>query len=410
MSNINRHKQTGLLLLILIVALSARLLLIHRLEGRTIYSDEEKNLLLAAHVATGEGYTLGEGKTMAVIPAGYPLWLALLRWAGLHSPWQIRLVQAGLSVATVLLLYLFSRMLFGPIPALLAAAAAALYPYFIFLPGTILATTWYSMLLVLGTWLYVKAVSTNKYIMMFFVGIVWGWAILSVTTAIVLAGATVVWHLRHACSRPRRMVGQLAGFAAGLLLILLPWLLRNQQQFGRWTLATNGGYNLWLGNNPGGDMDEPCRVPTPAAMDERIIASGSEIFADSLFTATALDYIRREPARFAGRTLLKALLFWRLDPSPVTASYLSVSGWARALSLLTVAPLLLLALWGVGKAPPPLRQRLMLFIYLAAAYTAVHAVMIVKVRLRLPLDHFVIMLAAYGAVELWNRHQLRRGE
>lgn len=410
MSNLNRHMRTGLLLLILIIALTARLLLIHRLEGRTVYSDEEKNLLLAAHLTAGAGYTLADGKATAVIPAGYPLWLAALRQAGITTPWQIRLIQAGLSVATVLLLYLFSRMLFGATAALLAAAAAALYPYFIFLPGTILATTWYSMLLVLGTWLYVKAVSTNKYIMMFFVGIVWGWAVLSVTTAIVLAGATVVWHLRHARSSGRQMIRLLASFAAGLLLILLPWLLRNQQHFGRWTLATNGGYNLWLGNNAASDMDEPCRVPTPAAMDERIIASGSEIFADSLFSATALDFIRREPARFVARTLLKALLFWRLDPSPVTASYFSASGWAAAVSLLTVAPLLLLALWGVGKAPPPLRQRLMLFIYFAAVYTAVHAVMIVKVRLRLPLDHFVIMLAAYGAVELWNRHQMRRGE
>ena len=37
-----------------------------------------------------------------------------------------------------------------------------------------------------------------------------------------------------------------------------------------------------------------------------------------------------------------------------------------------------------------------LFFYYALIYTAVHAVMIVKVRLRLPLDHFMIMMAAYG--------------
>lgn len=397
MLNSSRTSRRILLLIVILAgAFIARFFLISRLDQRVIYSDEQKNLAIAEHLTSGAGYSIAEGRPTAVIPAGYPLWLAALRLAGLPDPAQVRWAQLVLSLLTIVIVYFFSRMLFGEIAALLAAAGCALYPYFIFLPGTILATTLYSMLLVLGTWMYVKAVTYNNNKMMFFGGMVWGWAVLTVTTAVVLTGATVVWHLGHA-RRGWREGLRLAGFfAAGMLLLLLPWMARNQLRLGRPLLATNGGYNLWLGNNPASDIDSPCSVPTPPDMDERIISSGSEIYADSLFSATARSFILAEPGVFVKRTLLKALFFWRLDPSPVTASYLRSDGMVRAAGLLTFLPLLLLACWGYRKAPPQLKKRMALFLYYALAYTAVHAVMIVKVRLRLPLDHFIIMMAAYG--------------
>ncbi|HOC23853.1 MAG TPA: glycosyltransferase family 39 protein [bacterium] len=396
MSGLRKNRRTQLFFMILAGAFIARFLLIARLDQRVAYSDEQKNLLLAANLTGGAGYVLADGKPTAVIPAGYPLWLAALRMAGMTGPAQVRLAQLVISLATIVFVAFFSRMLFGSSAALLAAAGCALYPYFIFLPGTILATTLYSMLLVLGAWMYMEAVNTNNNKMMFFGGMVWGWAVLTVTTAIVLAGATVVWHLRHASgSRGEKL--RLAGcFLAGMLLLLAPWMVRNQHKLGRPLLATNGGYNLWLGNNPAADIEAPCGVPTPPAMDERIIRSGSELYADSLFSATARAYIAAEPGAFAKRTLLKGLFFWRLDPSPVTASYLSRGELVRILGLITFLPLLILTFWGYIKAPPQLKKRMALFFYYALAYTAVHAVMIIKVRLRLPLDHFIIMMAAYG--------------
>ncbi len=396
MSGMRKGRRTQLFLMILAGAFLARFLLIARLDQRVVYSDEQKNLLLAANLTAGAGYVLADGKPTAVIPAGYPLWLAALRLAGLSELGQVRFAQLVVSLLTIVFVALFSRMLFGPSTALLAAAGCALYPYFIFLPGTILATTLYSMLLVLGAWIYVKAVNINNNKMMFFGGMLWGWAVLTVTTAIVLAGATVVWHWRHAGGR-RAERFRLAGFfLAGMLLLLVPWMVRNQQQLGKPLLATNGGYNLWLGNNPAADLEAPCSVPTPADMDERIIHSGSELYADSLFSATARAFIAAEPGAFARRTLHKGLFFWRFDPSPVTVSYLRNWGLLRTAGLIAFLPLLVLTLWGYIKAPPQLKKKMALFFYYALIYTAVHAVMIVKVRLRLPLDHFMIMMAAYG--------------
>ncbi|HNW60090.1 MAG TPA: glycosyltransferase family 39 protein [bacterium] len=397
-----RHRGRWILLAILTVACMARLLLITRLDNRLIYSDEIKNVALAARLAAGAGYTLDDGRPTAIIPAGYPLWLAALRLIGLSEPVEVRFVQIGVSLLTLFVLYLFAHSLFGARAALLAAAGGALYPYFILLPGTILATTLFSLQLVLASWLYIKAINTNNNKLLFFDGVIWGWAILTVTTAGVLVGATLVWHAGHARYSWRLFFRQAGLYLAGIALLVLPWMARNQMAMGRPVLASNGGYNLWLGNNPDSDLEEPCSQPTPPEMDERIIRSGSELYADSLFSATARTWIKAHPALFLRRTLLKALYFWRLDPSPVTASYLRAGPWTRIAGLLAFAPLLALAFLGCRKAPAALKKSLGLFLYYAAAFTAVHALMIVKVRFRLPLDHLLIMTAAYGLTTVWS--------
>ncbi len=405
-SLIRRHRG-WILLTILGVALAARLLLVTRLDGRIIYSDEKKNLTLAANLTSGAGYVLDDGRPTAIMPAGYPLWLAALRLAGLGQPAAVRLVQVGLSLLTLLALFFFARSLFGVPAALTAAAGCALYPYFIYLPGTILATTLFSLQLVLGCWLYLQAITHNNNKLLFFDGIIWGWAVLTVTTAGVLAGATLLWHACHLRGEGRTFLRQVVLFLTGMVLVLLPWMIRNQIRLGDPVLATNGGYNLWLGNNPASNLDEPCSQPTPPAMDAAIIRSGSEIYADSLFRATARSWILAHPGEFVRRTAVKALYFWRLDPSPVSASYLHGGSWMRAAGVLSFAPLLALALWGFYQAPPALRKRLLLFLYYAAAFTIVHAVMIVKVRLRLPLDHWIIMIAAWGLIAAWSAGRKR---
>lgn len=411
---ISPHTKKGnpgwILLLILAAAFFIRLPLISWLDNRIIYSDEKKNLTLASNLIAGKGYALEDGRPTAVIPAGYPLWLAVLRMLHITDPWHVRMAQILISVLTLLCLYHFSLMLFGNPAALITAAVGAFYPYFIFLPGTILATSLFSLLLVLGTWLYVWAITSNNNKMMFINGIIWGAAVLTVTTAVVLAGATLMWHLRHARASWQKAIRQIAFFSAGALLVLLPWMVRNHHVLGRFTLATNGGYNLWLGNNPASNLAEPCSVPTPLEMDERIIQSGSELYADSLFTATASGFIQAEPWAFIKRSVWKALYFWRLTPSPVTASYIRSSGLVQAASILTFAPILLLACWGYKKAPPHIKSRLILFLYFITAYTAVHAVMIVKVRFRLPMDHFIILLATYGATIIWAEWQKRTNQ
>lgn len=400
-----------LFLAILLLATGSRFYFALRLENKIIWSDEQKNFRLAQNLASGAGYELSGGRPTAIIPPGYPLFLSGLHRIGLGEVHQIRLTQVLISILTILLCTYLARWLMGSAAAWGTLLLCGFYPYFIFLPGTILATTLYCMLLIAAVLIYLKALTANNNNMMFFGGVVWGVATLTVTTASVLAGATLLWHARHAPGSRKAKAISAFSLIAGLLVVVTPWLLRNQLVLGKMTLATNGGYNLWLGNHAASKIENPNSVPTPAELNDEIAAApgNQELFADSLFTAKAGAFITRHPGLFVRRTLVKAAYFWRFDPSPVTASYVGLGGLVKLAGFLSFAPLLALAIYGYRKASMELRKVMALWTCYAVFYTLVHAVMIVKVRFRLPIDQFLVMAAAFGAVQLWQQVRRRRG-
>ncbi len=400
-----------LILAILLAASGSRLYFALRLENKTIWSDEQKNFRLAQNLASGAGYELFDGQPTAIIPPGYPVFLSALHLIGLDEVYQIRLVQVLISLLSILLCTSLARWLMGPAAAWGTLLLCGFYPYFIFLPGTILATTLYCLLLIAAVLIYLKALTANNNNMMFFGGVVWGVATLTVTTAGVLAGATLLWHARHAPGSRKAKAISAFSLIAGLFMVVTPWLLRNQLVLGKMTLVTNGGYNLWLGNHAASRIENPNSVPTPVDLNDEIAAAtgNQELFADSLFTAKAGVFITRHPWLFARRTLIKAACFWRLDPSPVTASYVGLGGLVKLAGFLSFAPLLALAIYGYRKASTELRKVMALWTCYAFFYTLVHAVMIVKVRFRLPIDQFLIMAAAFGAAQVWQQVRRQRG-
>jgi hypothetical protein len=102
------------------------------------------------------------------------------------------------------------------------------------------------------------------------------------------------------------------------------------------------------------------------------------------------DYIKQNPGRFIELAITKFVRFWRLWPYAsdyATPLYVAVS-------LLSFAPVLALALvylalWGW-------RDRAVIapVVLLAAYLTAVHMVLAASARYRLPLEPFLIILAA----------------
>lgn len=385
---------------LLVLAALLRLFFISSIPDRVVWSDEQKNLLLAENFSNGKGYVLANGKPTAIIPVGYPIFLAILRWVGLKTLWHIRLLQAFISTATVGLIGLLAHRIFGRKTALLAMLIGAVYPYFIFLPGTILATCIYCFFIVAGVWLFNLAITSNNYSMMFLSGMMWGVATLTVSTGMVLVLVLIVWQASNSRGNWRRYFGFVALLLAGFSLVTLPWLIRNSKQVGVVNLASNGGYNLWLGNNPGANTANPSTVPTPDGLQQRLIQAGSEAAQDSIFVQEAVRFIQAQPFAFVKRTLLKALKFWRLDPSPVTASYLSSSRLMTIVSWICFAPVLFFAYYGLHRSKEAERAWLKLWLWMAIVTTLVHALMIVKVRFRLPIDQFMIIAASFGAVKI----------
>jgi hypothetical protein len=96
--------------------------------------------------------------------------------------------------------------------------------------------------------------------------------------------------LLPAAKKPGRILTLVAVYAA-LLLVLVPWTIRNYRAFGHFVfVSTNGGGNLLIGNNPWGNGAYVYRPE----MDE-IVGKGDEYDQDRRAGAYAKRYILEHP-------------------------------------------------------------------------------------------------------------------
>jgi hypothetical protein len=123
---------------------------------------------------------------------------------------------------------------------------------------------------------------------------------------------------------------------------------------------------------------------------------GNEATRDSAFTRRALEYIAADIPRFLGLSLSKSLELWAFDPRPMTEDRPRL-GLELLASLLSYGLLLPFALAWLFVSLPRSRVALLVLL-LFIVYSMVHAVILSKVRFRLPLDTFVIIYGAGGMV------------
>jgi len=266
--------------------------------------------------------------------------------------------------------------------AALAALAASVYPFFIFYAVVGLTETLYITLLLGAFDCWYRGSFTAAAIL----------AVLSILTRptldpliplLILCFALVVHRMPF-----RAALRQLAVYAAIYCVLMSPWWLHNYRAYGAFVrLNLGGGLMLYTGNNPlnrtGGALDsdrDPARfdnIPDPLIRDRAMWNAGA-------------DYIKQNPGSFVELAITKFVRFWRLWPYAsdyATPLYVAVS-------LLSFAPVLALALvylalWGW-------RDRAVIapVVLLAAYLTAVHMVLAASARYRLPLEPFLIILAA----------------
>lgn len=87
-------------------------------------------------------------------------------------------------------------------------------------------------------------------------------------------------------------------YACGVLLMVLPWSIRNHQELGTWSTATNSGYNLLLGSHKNG-LYEPLDPKWDCPRGT------SEVARDQCRTNLALSRIQAAPFDQSVRVLKK---------------------------------------------------------------------------------------------------------
>ncbi len=374
-------------------------------------------------------------------PPGYPWFLAGVYWLfGVYYAVP-RLVQMGLGLLNVLLLFFLGRAVFGRVTAVLAALFAGSYWAFPYFEGqlsypSVAITTLLSCMLLLRGWRlrpgFMRALAA---------GILLGVFGLFRPNGLLFAPVVLLWMLwllRNTTATGKALrcwIVAAAAFTAGITLVLAPAVVRNYAVSRDFVfLSSFGGLNFYVGNNPESTGTEP-RIPELrelagidnwSCFDYPVIVAGlakklnkpdlkySE--ASAYFYRKAFDYIESHPGDFFRKTLRKALLFW--GPREVTndsmpeadkrASRLlaPLPGFASVLSL---AALGFLAFWRQRRAAPPAsRAEAMLFFTFVIAYFVSVLPFFIAGRYRVPILPFLLLFAAYGLTAVVRAFAQRR--
>ena len=386
-----------------------------------LFPDAEYYWVLARAVRQGAPFDIVEWGTIhhyALRTPGYPIFLATCQAILGERPLAVRLVQAGLGALTVWLVYRLTRQVLvsGDLePAstgqwwsvpLIAAALAALNPYYIAMSELILSEAVFVPLMLLTLWgLAVLwrpvaeagpkrtcSLSWHFLVTALATGVACGAAILTrPSSALFLPAALLVWVIDGFWScevwlRRRAFQGAVL-VLVGAVLTMGPWWVRNARIYGRFVpTALWFGASLYDGLNP-----EATGASDMAFLADPSLRALDDQGQDALLTRRALDFARTHPRRVLELATIKFGRFW--SPWPNASGYRS--GIVAAASSLLVTPLYVLLFTGAWI----LRHDLRAWVLLAGPllyFCAVHLVFVSSIRYRIPAEPAALGLAAIG--------------
>jgi hypothetical protein len=210
-------------------------------------------------------------------------------------------------------------------------------------------------------------------------------------------------------------------FLLGVLLLLSPWMARNQGLLGRPLFATtHGGYTIFLGNNPwffdylesdrtdiwNGEKDLATVVKQVRKQSLRPDGTVDELAKDRQYYTLAWKAIRERPDDFVFATGTRVLRFWSFMPRNNGGS--EKSRWIGVLSCVWYAPIFLMAFIGLVScfqkrgnfsAIAPLLPGLLMIL----AIQGLHLLYWSNMRMRAPLVVILSLLAVMGFQAIWER-------
>ncbi len=355
-------------------------------------------------------------------PPLYPLLLAATAWQGRVASWTVAACHLVLGILTVLFtLWIARRWKLGP-GSWLAAALVTVDPILLNQSAHVMTET-------LATFLAVSSLLVLSYAMDepdwkhdLMAGAVLGLAVLCRPTFLIWGGL-IVLAIGVSYGRWAGLL-RAAWYMIGLVLVLSPWIVRNQLVFGQPIYATtHGGYTLLLGNNPHfyrylrsapqdtvWDAQEllpmlsASATNEPAATEATLSGPAAELAADRRLYDLARESIRQEPGMFVVASLLRIGWLWTPLPHQLSEDESSGRRWARWGVAVWYVLTYLGAIAGLGVlrrrvlAPPWVWGLLGML-----AFTLVHSVYWSNMRMRAPLMPVIYLLLVAGWSELCAR-------
>ena len=269
-----------------------------------------------------------EGIATAYRAPGYPAFLALVYHVFGHSPMVVPWLQLGLGPVIAWLSFRIAKELkLSESAARLMAVILIVFPGLLFYTNHLLSELLFTALLLAGVLLSLN----HRWWLLLIGGVVLGLAILTRPVGIVVPLALLPYAVMSSDSRGRA-VARWAVLLTGIAVVCVPWMIRNAEQVGRFTVATSGGVNFYIGNHEGASFGYQ-------APDSALFALSDptrEAYHDSLGYALGWDHIKTEPLAFVTRAAAKTIYLFAYDADPLRYDLLEAD-YRSGLMLMSLA-------------------------------------------------------------------------
>jgi 4-amino-4-deoxy-L-arabinose transferase-like glycosyltransferase len=389
--------------------------------------DEQDYNRFACNLALYGEFAFTPGHLDSIRPPLYPAFVAgVYRVFGLESFQAVRLLQAALSLATVLLVYRIGSDACSPRVGLWAAAICCFYPSLLGFNNLLLTEVLFTFLLCAFCALFIRGLQRSSPASMAGAGALLALAALTRSVVWLFPPVLALFLLLAFQGGWGRRLLAACTLVAAFAAVLAPWAYRNtrlQQTF--ITVDVMGGRNFMMGNyrytplyrswaaiELDGEKSWLHEVLATSTEQER----GTQGKIDKLALRQGLRFVAAHPGLTLQRDVVKFFDFWGLERELVKgANDGSFGPIARPVVLLlatvicgTYVLVLFAGVFGILLAPPADR-RVHLFVLLVIAFVCgMHTLVFGHSRYHLPLMPLVMIYAA-SAVLQWRTLWQRRG-
>ncbi len=378
-------------------------------------------MVIAKNILEGKGYSFNEWdrtvlQPSSFLPPGYVFWCWL--WMGLsHANFLAMYVaQAAVAASGVLPAYLLGREMFSARTGKIFAVAYTFFPEMLYLHSRPDPEFLYVVLVLWMLYLYLRlrdtdAGSRQAVKLAVMLGLVGGINMLIKEGAAVVIAATGVMLLWEKRPLNRVFGSHIVPYAAVVLLILLPWMIRNTVVHKHFVPIRNGyGITMWIANHHGATGTDKTLdgkyvwQEAPAYYQDYMnrMLPPDEWGRDKAYRAEVRRFVMNYPVEYASLCAKRLWYFLWFDPThPIARNIVYRAGYIL---------LLLVSIPGIVIA---IRRRKLdpVFPLIYLGYIVLYVPVLVLPRYRIIPVVMLLLLASYAVSVLLERRRklLSRG-
>jgi 4-amino-4-deoxy-L-arabinose transferase-like glycosyltransferase len=331
----------------------------------------------------------------------YPIFLAGVYGLFGQGITTVRIVESVLGACLAVVIALLAKRMLGEPVGVLAGLLWSIYPAAVFIVGLVYPTNITTLLLACALLcITTKTAQEPTQGRVILGGFSYGLVALAVPVALLTVGATALW---LAYCLPRRRLLTLL-FLLGATLALAPWTIRNLNVHGRFVPVEPRLVESlpWLAATR--------EDGTPYQSDEKIQA------------------IWDNTDMYATRVLREFWYFWELSPNRlkmnrpwlreklheqdarIVKETVYGKSWTSIISIISVGPMFLFAVTGtvIMSLNKELRHHLSLLCLTVLSFALGYSFFWGKMRYRIPVEPYLMILAAYALCQTWSVFVSRR--